>query len=122
VVLEVVYGLLSKSMALSADAGHNMNGRLGLGVAWSAALLVKRAPTQRFTYGLGGMSVLAALFNAAFEKPSTARDWSAKCITLHMLIMDGHPTHTPVTRFQTLARPTTVTPGTPLRCFATNSG
>jgi hypothetical protein len=39
---------------------------LGLGVAWSAAVLTKRAPTQRFTYGLGGTSILAALFNASF--------------------------------------------------------
>ena len=66
VVLEVVYGLLGNSVALLADAGHNMSDVLGLGVAWSAAVLSKRAPTQRFTYGLGGTSILAALFNAAF--------------------------------------------------------
>ncbi len=66
VVLEVAYGLLSNSVALLADAGHNMSDVLGLGVAWSAAILSKRAPTQRFTYGLGGTSILAALFNAAF--------------------------------------------------------
>ena len=66
VVLEVVYGLLSNSVALLADAGHNMSDVLGLGVAWAAAVLAKRAPTQRFTYGLGGTSILAALFNASF--------------------------------------------------------
>ncbi len=66
VVLEVVYGLLSNSVALLADAGHNVSDVLGLAVAWSAALLSKRAPTQRFTYGLGGTSILAALFNASF--------------------------------------------------------
>jgi cobalt-zinc-cadmium efflux system protein len=66
VVLEVVYGLLSHSVALLADAGHNMSDVLGLAVAWAAAVLSKRAPTQRFTYGLGGTSILAALFNAAF--------------------------------------------------------
>ena len=66
VVLEVVYGLLGNSVALLADAGHNMSDVLGLGVAWSAAVLSKRAPTHRFTYGLGGTSILAALFNAAF--------------------------------------------------------
>ena len=66
VVLEVVYGLLGNSVALLADAGHNMSDVLGLGVAWSAAVLSKRAPTQRFTYGLGGTSILAALFNAVF--------------------------------------------------------
>ena len=61
-----VYGLLGNSVALLADAGHNMSDVLGLGVAWSAAVLAKRAPTQPFTYGLGGTSILAALFNAAF--------------------------------------------------------
>jgi cobalt-zinc-cadmium efflux system protein len=66
VVLEVVYGLLGNSVALLADAGHNMSDVLGLAIAWSAALLARRAPTQRFTYGLGGTSILAALFNAAF--------------------------------------------------------
>ena len=43
-----------------------MSDVLGLGVAWTAAMLSKRTPTQRFTYGLGGTSILAALFNAAF--------------------------------------------------------
>jgi cobalt-zinc-cadmium efflux system protein len=66
VVLEVVYGLVGNSVALLADAGHNMSDVLGLGVAWSAAVLARRAPTLRFTYGLGGTSILAALFNAAF--------------------------------------------------------
>ncbi len=66
VVLEVVYGLLSNSVALLADAGHNMSDVFGLAVAWAASVLSKRAPTQRFTYGLGGTSILAALFNAAF--------------------------------------------------------
>jgi cobalt-zinc-cadmium efflux system protein len=65
VMLEVVYGLLSNSVALLADA-DKMSDVLGLGVAWTAAMLSKRAPTQRFTYGLGGTSILAALFNAAF--------------------------------------------------------
>ena len=64
--LEVVYGVLSNSVALLADAGHNMSDVLGLGVAWTAAVLTKRPPTQRFTYGLGGTSILAALFNATF--------------------------------------------------------
>ncbi len=66
VVLEVVYGLLSNSVALLADAGHNTSDVLGLGVAWAAAVLARRAPTRRFTYGFGGTSILAALFNASF--------------------------------------------------------
>jgi cobalt-zinc-cadmium efflux system protein len=66
VVIEAVYGLLSNSMALLADAGHNLSDVLGLGVAWLASELVKRAPTPRFSYGLRGSSILAALFNALF--------------------------------------------------------
>jgi cobalt-zinc-cadmium efflux system protein len=66
VVLEVVFGLVGHSVALLADAGHNLSDVLGLLVAWGASLLVKRAPTARFTYGLAGSTILAALFNAVF--------------------------------------------------------
>jgi cobalt-zinc-cadmium efflux system protein len=66
VALEAVYGLLSNSVALLADAGHNLSDVLGLIVAWSASVLARRAPSPRFTYGLRGSSILAALFNAMF--------------------------------------------------------
>ena len=66
VVIEAVYGYASGSMALVADAGHNLSDVLGLVAAWTAAILAKRAPTPRFTYGLKGSSILAALFNAVF--------------------------------------------------------
>jgi cobalt-zinc-cadmium efflux system protein len=66
VIVEVVYGVLGNSVALFADAGHNLGDVLGLGVAWVASVLVKRAPSARFTYGLRGSSILAALFNAIF--------------------------------------------------------
>lgn len=66
VIIEVVYGLSSKSVALLADAGHNLSDALGLGIAWAAVVLARRRPTSRFTYGLGGTSILAALFNAVF--------------------------------------------------------
>jgi cobalt-zinc-cadmium efflux system protein len=66
VILEIIYGLLSNSVALLADAGHNLGDVLGLLVAWTASVLVQRAPSARFTYGLRGSSILAALFNAIF--------------------------------------------------------
>jgi cobalt-zinc-cadmium efflux system protein len=66
VLVEAAYGFLSHSVALLADAGHNLGDVLGLVVAWLASELVKRAPTDRFTYGLRGSSILAALFNAVF--------------------------------------------------------
>lgn len=66
VVIEAGYGFVSNSMALLADAGHNLSDVLGLVIAWAAAVLSKRQPTVRFTYGLRGSSILAALFNAMF--------------------------------------------------------
>jgi cobalt-zinc-cadmium efflux system protein len=66
VIVEALYGLMSNSMALLADAGHNLGDVLGLGVAWLASVLARRAPTARFTYGMRGSSILAALFNAVF--------------------------------------------------------
>jgi cobalt-zinc-cadmium efflux system protein len=64
--VEFVYGMLSNSVALLADAGHNLSDVLGLVIAWIASALTKRPPSQRYTYGLGGSSILAALFNAVF--------------------------------------------------------
>lgn len=66
VLIEAGYGVVSHSVALIADAGHNLSDVLGLVVAWVAAILVKRAPKGRFTYGLRGSSIMAALFNAVF--------------------------------------------------------
>jgi cobalt-zinc-cadmium efflux system protein len=66
VVIEALYGFMSNSVSLLADAGHNLSDVLGLGVAWLGSVLAQRAPTERFTYGLRGSSILAALFNAVF--------------------------------------------------------
>jgi cobalt-zinc-cadmium efflux system protein len=66
VLIEVGFGLASGSMALLADAGHNLSDVLGLVVAWGASVLVKRPPSRRFTYGLRSSSILAALLNALF--------------------------------------------------------
>jgi cobalt-zinc-cadmium efflux system protein len=64
VVVEGGYGFLSNSVALIADAGHNLSDVLGLVCAWGALLLGRRPPGAKFTYGLGRSSVLAALVNA----------------------------------------------------------
>src|ERR1700730_3778944 len=66
VILEVVYGVFAHSLALVADAGHNMGDVLGLLLAWCATFLARSAPTERRTYGLRSSSILAALFNAIF--------------------------------------------------------
>lgn len=64
--VEVFYGLLAHSIALIADAGHNLSDVLGLGLAWGAAILSRRPPSRRHTYGWRRSSILAAFFNAVF--------------------------------------------------------
>jgi cobalt-zinc-cadmium efflux system protein len=66
VAIEAGYGYASNSLALIADAGHNLSDVLGLVVAWVAATLAKRPPSPRFSYGLRSSSIMAALFNAIF--------------------------------------------------------
>ncbi len=64
VIVEVIYGLIVNSMALLADAGHNLSDVLGLLLAWGAAYLAKTAATSKRTYGLRKSTILAAFFNA----------------------------------------------------------
>ena len=65
VVVEATYGWLSGSMALVADAGHNLSDVLSLLVAWGAAVAAKKPPSARFTYGYKSSTILAAIGNAA---------------------------------------------------------
>lgn len=64
VVVEALYGIRAHSLALIADAGHNLSDVLGLLLAWGAVFLAARLPTARRTYGLRRSSILAALANA----------------------------------------------------------
>jgi cobalt-zinc-cadmium efflux system protein len=64
VAVEFAYGLVAASTALMADAGHNLSDVLGLVLAWVAAVLTKKRPEGRYTYGLRGTSILAALGNS----------------------------------------------------------
>lgn len=64
VAAETIFGIIGHSVALLADAGHNLSDVLGLVIAWGAAALARRRPTRRYTYGLRSSSILAALFNA----------------------------------------------------------
>jgi cobalt-zinc-cadmium efflux system protein len=66
VLFEVIFGFIGHSLALLADAGHNLSDVLGLLLAWAASAMSKSLPTKRRTYGLRGSSILAALFNAIF--------------------------------------------------------
>lgn len=63
-LIEAVAGLWLNSLALVADAGHNLSDVLGLVLAWAAVWLSRRKPSARHSYGLGRTSILAALANA----------------------------------------------------------
>ena len=64
VVIEASAGLFYGSMALVADAGHNLSDVLALALAWVASIAAKRPPSGRFTYGYKSSTILAALANA----------------------------------------------------------
>jgi cobalt-zinc-cadmium efflux system protein len=66
VLLQAIYGFIGNSMALISDAGHNLSDVLGLVVGWAGAVMARRSPSRRFTYGLKKASILAALINALF--------------------------------------------------------
>ena len=64
VLVETIFGIRAHSLALVADAGHNLSDVLGLVLAWGASVLSRRLPTAKHTYGMRRSSVLAALLNA----------------------------------------------------------
>src|ERR1019366_306830 len=83
-------GLRIDSLALLADAGHNLGDVLGLLLAWGARVLVKRASSSRFTYGLRGTSILAALANATLLTLVTgAIAWAAVMRFAHPTAVEG---------------------------------
>jgi len=64
VIIEAGFGFVAQSVALLADAGHNLSDVLGLAIAWGAVALGRAAPSKRFTYGFKSSSILASLTNA----------------------------------------------------------
>ncbi|MGH8476212.1 MAG: cation diffusion facilitator family transporter [Methylococcales bacterium] len=64
VIIETAYGVVADSLALIADAGHNLSDVLSLILAWAANRLASRKPTQTHTYGLQRATILAPLFSA----------------------------------------------------------
>jgi len=63
IIIEASYGFFSNSMALVADAGHNLSDVLALLFSWVAVILSQRKPTLKFTYGLRRSTILIALLN-----------------------------------------------------------
>jgi cobalt-zinc-cadmium efflux system protein len=78
VVAQVIFGVLANSVALIADAGHNLGDVLGLLLAWGAHGMARWQPTRRYTYGFRSASILAALFNSIILLVATgAIAWEA---------------------------------------------
>jgi cobalt-zinc-cadmium efflux system protein len=78
VLTEFIFGLQAHSVALIADAGHNLSDVLGLLLAWVASLLLHRQPSARHTYGWRKFSILAAFLNSIFLLVATgAIIWEA---------------------------------------------
>lgn len=63
-VIEAVYGVLTNSVSLLGDAGHNLSDVLGLVLAWGAAYLAQRATSSNYSYGFRKSTILAAVMNA----------------------------------------------------------
>lgn len=64
IIIEAAFGIISGSLALLADAGHNISDVVGLLLAWGASYLSRRKPSERRTYGWHSSSILAAMLNA----------------------------------------------------------
>ena len=77
--VELVYGFIANSIALIADAGHNLSDVLGLAATLVAAVLALRPASGRFTYGMRRASVLAALGNAVLLLLRAARSPGKRC-------------------------------------------
>ena len=64
VAIEAFYGIIAGSLALVADAGHNLSDVLGLLIAWGASVLATKSPTEKRTYGFRRVTILASLSSA----------------------------------------------------------
>src|SRR5215472_10320587 len=92
VAAQAVFGLAAGSLALLADAGHNLGDVLALALSWGASLLGRRGPSSRFTYGLGSSSILAALANALILMVVTGGiAWEAILRLEHPVAVSGWP-------------------------------
>lgn len=105
VVVELVYGVLANSLSLIADATHNFSDVLGLVFAWGASALARRPPSTRFTYGLRGSTILAALGNAMlllvatggiaweailrFRSPGAVNEWTMIWVAVFGVLING---------------------------------
>lgn len=91
VAVEWLFGVMANSLALIADASHNLGDVLGLVLAWGAAALARRGPSARFTYGMRSSTILAALANAVVLLVVTGGiGWEALLRFRHPSTVDEH--------------------------------
>ncbi len=64
VVIETGYGITAGSLALIADAGHNLSDVISLLLAWGASYLALKQPTEKRTYGFRRVTILASSVSA----------------------------------------------------------
>jgi cobalt-zinc-cadmium efflux system protein len=105
VVAELVFGYAANSLALISDAVHNLSDVVALLLAWAAAWLSQRQPTQRHTYGYRRASILAALFNAGLllvavggiiveavnrlQEPAPVSNWTVMVVAALGVLVNG---------------------------------
>ena len=105
VIVEMFYGFTANSVALIADATHNLGDVLGLLLAWGAAVLTRMPPSARRTYGWGRTSILASLANAAillisigaiglealqrFLHPEPVGEWTVMLVAAVGILING---------------------------------
>ncbi|BCW90601.1 Cadmium, cobalt and zinc/H(+)-K(+) antiporter [Alphaproteobacteria bacterium SO-S41] len=105
VVLEAAAGWITGSLALLADAGHNLSDVAGLLLAWGAAAMAKTRPTATRTYGMGRSTILASLANAVllllavgaivweaaqrFAAPQPIAEWTVAAVAAAGILVNG---------------------------------
>lgn len=105
VLVEAIYGWLSDSLALLADAGHNLSDVAGLILAWGASAAARLRPTRRLTYGWARASIMAALVNGTlllmamgalaleavqrFQSPAPVAGWTVIVVAAVGVLING---------------------------------
>jgi cobalt-zinc-cadmium efflux system protein len=105
VVAELIFGYAANSLALVSDAVHNLSDVIALLLAWGAAWLAQRQPTQKHTYGYRRASILAALFNAGLllvavggivveainrlREPAAVASWTVVVVAAFGILVNG---------------------------------
>src|SRR6266849_3951567 len=100
VAAELIFGYAANSLALISDAVHNFSDVIALLLAWGAAGLARKRPTQQHTYGYRRASILAALINAGLlliaveainriQEPAAVSGWTVVLVATLGIVVNG---------------------------------